>query len=158
MGFNSGFKGLNSWNSCICVLALKVPDRWSFSLYLFYLQFWAGIAQSVWRLATGWMVLGSKPVVVRDSPHPSTPALGPVQPPIQWIPGSFPVVKRAGRVAYHSPPSSAEVKERVELYLYSPSGPSWPVLGWTLHLPLALRLPEILVHIMNVAPQRGPRM
>jgi hypothetical protein len=25
-------------------------------------------------------------------------------------------------------PSSAEVKERVELYLYSPSGPSWPVL------------------------------
>jgi hypothetical protein len=24
------------------------------------------------------------------------------------------------------------VKERVELYLYSPSGPSWPVLGWTL--------------------------
>jgi len=26
-------------------------------------------------------------------------------------------------------PSSAEVKERVELYLYSPYGPSWPVLG-----------------------------
>jgi len=25
--------------------------------------------------------------------------------------------------------SSAEVKERVELYLYSPSGLSWPVLG-----------------------------
>ena len=24
---------------------------------------------------------------------------------------------------------SAEVKERVELYLYSPSGPSWPVIG-----------------------------
>jgi len=24
---------------------------------------------------------------------------------------------------------SAEVKERVELYLYSPSCPSWPVLG-----------------------------
>jgi hypothetical protein len=26
-------------------------------------------------------------------------------------------------------PSSAEVKERVELYLYSPSGSSWPVVG-----------------------------
>jgi hypothetical protein len=25
--------------------------------------------------------------------------------------------------------SNAEVKERVQLYLYSPSGPSWPVLG-----------------------------
>jgi hypothetical protein len=31
-----------------------------------------------------------------------------------------------------TPPSSGEVKERVELYLYSPSGPSWPVLGRTL--------------------------
>jgi hypothetical protein len=32
----------------------------------------------------------------------------------------------------HPPQSSAEVNERVELYLYSPSGSSWPVLGWTL--------------------------
>ena len=29
-------------------------------------------------------------------------------------------------------PYSTEVKEIVELYLYSPSGPSWPVLGWNL--------------------------
>jgi len=29
----------------------------------------------------------------------------------------------------HPPPSCAKVKERVELYLYSPSGPLWPVLG-----------------------------
>ena len=43
--------------------------------------------------------------------------------------GSFPGVKRPGRDGDHPPPSSAEVKERVELYLYSPSGPSWPVLG-----------------------------
>ena len=28
-------------------------------------------------------------------------------------------------------PSSAEVKRRIELHLYSPSGPSWPVLEWT---------------------------
>ena len=27
-------------------------------------------------------------------------------------------------------PSCAEVKERVKLYLYSPSVSSWPVLGW----------------------------
>jgi hypothetical protein len=33
------------------------------------------------------------------------------------------------------PPSSAEVKERVELYLLSPSWPSWPVLGRTLPVP-----------------------
>ena len=42
---------------------------------------------------------------------------------------SFPGVKRPGRGVDHPPPSSAEVKERVQLYLYSPSGPSWPFLG-----------------------------
>jgi len=43
--------------------------------------------------------------------------------------GSFPGAKWPGRGINHPLPSSAEVKERVELYLYSPSGPSWPVLG-----------------------------
>jgi hypothetical protein len=46
--------------------------------------------------------------------------------------GSFPGVKRPGGGVNHPPPSSAKVKERVELYLYSPSRPSWSVLGWTL--------------------------
>ena len=46
----------------------------------------------------------------------------------------------------------AEVKERVELYLFSTSGPSWPVLGWTLYLyfcTLQLILMEgvIILHI-----------
>ena len=41
---------------------------------------------------------------------------------------SFLGVKRPGRGVDYPPPSSAEVKERVELYLYFPSGPSWPVL------------------------------
>jgi hypothetical protein len=35
-------------------------------------------------------------------------------------------------------PSSAKVKERVELYLYSTSGPSWPVIVWPLPLPYLL--------------------
>ena len=39
------------------------------------------------------------------------------------------VVKRPGRGVNHLMPSSAEVKERVELYFYSPSGPSWSVPG-----------------------------
>ena len=43
--------------------------------------------------------------------------------------GSFPGVKRPGRGVEHPSPSSAVVKERIELYLYSPSGPSWSVLG-----------------------------
>ena len=48
--------------------------------------------------------------------------------------------KAAG--AWRSPPtpSSAEVKEKVQLYLHSPSGPSWPVLGLTLPLPFTFYL------------------
>jgi len=42
---------------------------------------------------------------------------------------SFPGVKWPGHGVDHPPPSSAEAKERVELYLYSTSGPSWPVIG-----------------------------
>jgi len=45
---------------------------------------------------------------------------------------AFVRVKRLGRGVDHPPLPNAEVKERVELYLYSPSGPSWPVLGLTL--------------------------
>jgi hypothetical protein len=52
----------------------------------------------------------------------SRTALGPSQPPIQWVPGVLSLgVKWTGLEADHSPPSSAEVKERVELYLHSPS-------------------------------------
>jgi hypothetical protein len=42
----------------------------------------------------------------------SRPALGPTQPPVQWVPGGpFPGAKaRPGRDADHSPPSSAEVE------------------------------------------------
>jgi hypothetical protein len=55
--------------------------------------------------------------------------------PVQTCPGAhlasykmatelFQRVKRPGRGVNHPPPFSAEVKERVELYLYSPSVPS----------------------------------
>ena len=43
----------------------------------------------------------------------------------------FPEVKRTGYGADHSPHLSAEVLNRVQLYLYSPFGPSWPVIGRT---------------------------
>jgi hypothetical protein len=54
----------------------------------------------------------------RDFPHPSRPAPAPTQPPIQWVPGLLPEVERPGRGVDHPPPSSAEVKERIELYSY----------------------------------------
>jgi hypothetical protein len=54
-------------------------------------------------------------------------ALGPTQPPFQWVLGalSLGVKQRPRREADHSPSSSAEVKECVELYLHSLNTPSW---------------------------------
>jgi hypothetical protein len=56
----------------------------------------------------------------RDFPHLSRPALRPTQPPVQWVPGLSRGKVRPGRDADPSPTSSAEFKNRVELYLYSP--------------------------------------
>jgi hypothetical protein len=49
----------------------------------------------------------------------SRPALGPTQPPTQWVLGALTSgIKRLGREADHSPPSNAEVKNCVGLYLH----------------------------------------
>jgi hypothetical protein len=49
----------------------------------------------------------------------SIQALGPTQPSIEWVPGALsPGVKRRGREADHSPPTSAEVKK---IWIYTPT-------------------------------------
>jgi len=65
-----------------------------------------------------------------DFPHLSRPVLCPTQPPTQWVLRYSWRVKQLGRCIDHPPRSSAK---RIQLYLYSPSGPSWPVLGWTFY-------------------------
>ena len=55
----------------------------------------------------------------RDFAHLYRPALRPTQPPVQWVPGLSGGKVRPGRDADLSPPSSSEVTNRVELYLYS---------------------------------------
>jgi hypothetical protein len=80
-------------------------------------------AQSVWRLATGWrsgdrISVGAgfpAPVQTGSGAHPASCTMGT---------GFFPGVKWPGLSVDHPPPSSAEVKESVELYIYSSSGPS----------------------------------
>jgi hypothetical protein len=67
-----------------------------------------------------WGARFSAPVQSGPGAHPASYTVGT---------GSFPGVKPPGRVVDHPSLSSAEVKERVGLYFYSPFGPSWPVLG-----------------------------
>jgi hypothetical protein len=67
-----------------------------------------------------WGSRFSAPVQTGPGAHPASSTVGT---------GSFPGVKRPERDVDHPPSSSAEDKERIKLYIYSPSGPSWPVLG-----------------------------
>ena len=54
----------------------------------------------------------------REYPHPSVSALGPTQLPIQWVPDHF-RGKAAGAWRWLPTQSNAEIKERVELDIYS---------------------------------------
>jgi len=105
-------------------LNLDVTDKWSRDI--------------VFSIATGYGPVG--PVIEsrlrRDFPHLSRPALGPTQLPIKWASSFFPESKAAGTWRCPPTPSIADVKGNVELYLYSHSEPSWPVLGWTYDLQL----------------------
>ena len=66
----------------------------------------------------------------QDFLHPFRPALGPIPSSLLYNGFRvFPGGKAAGCGVDHPPLSSAEVKERVELYIYSHFGPSWPVIG-----------------------------
>jgi hypothetical protein len=88
----------------------------------------------------------------RDFLQPSRLSLGPTQPPIQWVPALFPRAKAVGAWPWLPIPSSAEVKERVELHLYSTSVPSWHVL-W-LPLPLIIAPTyfglSVFMHSLNI--------
>jgi hypothetical protein len=68
----------------------------------------------------------------RDIPPSFRSALGSTQPPIQWVPRHFPGGKPVGTGRWQPTPSIVEVKERVDLCIYSTYGLSWAVIGWTL--------------------------
>ena len=69
-----------------------------------------------------WVARFSVSVQTVPGTHPASNTMGTV---------FFPVVKRPRPNADHQPTCITEVKKRVELYLYSHSGPSWSVIGWT---------------------------
>ena len=95
-----------------------------FRFFSFYQYF--GITQLVKQLAKGRIVWGSNPsggdifYTHLDQPwaHPASYTNGTE---------SVPVVKQPGCGVDNPSPYSLEVKETVKLYIYSASGPLWPV-------------------------------
>jgi hypothetical protein len=97
-------------------------------------SFRAAIAQSVWRWATDWTVgvLGfdsRRGLGIFLFTTVPTTAMEPTQLPVQWVPGALSRgVKRPGREADHSPPSSAEVNN---VWSYT-STPQYVFMAWCL--------------------------
>jgi len=113
----------------------------SFMIYRFSWALWTGVCQySSVGLATHYRLNGPgiESRWEKRFPYPSWPALMPAHPTIPYCThcvytGSFPGVKGSEIGVEHPPPSSADVKERVEVHLYYSSGPSWHVTGRNLH-------------------------
>jgi hypothetical protein len=87
--------------------------------------------------------------------------------PIPTSPGAHPASYTVGTtsfpggggvaVVWHWPPTppNAEDEGTAKLYLYSPSGPLWSVLGWTLPLPLQyIWRKELLFHLAIITRPR----
>jgi hypothetical protein len=87
----------------------------------------------------------SAPIQTGSGAHPASYTMG--------TGVSFPGVKWPGHGVDHTPPFSAEVKERVELYLYSLSGHSWHVLGRTLPLPLPATIRRRSEYLKSAFPR-----
>ena len=77
------------------------------------------MTQSVERLATDWLIGDRMLVGARFSA------------PILLYNGSRVICgDEATRASYRTPtPINTSVKETVDIFIFSPSGPSWPVLG-----------------------------
>jgi hypothetical protein len=89
-----------------------VSDSHNFSKYKLHFRYGLDVRGSRVRFPVG---LG---IFLFTTAHPASYPMG--------TRGSFPGVKRSGREADHSPPSSAEVKERVELFLH----PHYAFIAW----------------------------
>jgi hypothetical protein len=124
------------------------------------------IAQIVQRLVTGWTVRGSNPgegEIFRIRPHRPWGSSSLLYNEYLVIPGG----KRTRRGVDHPHPSSVEVKEREELYVYSFSVPYWQVTvrtlsfyittpdGWWTHTFQAVKVILFLVHICVASSSWG---
>ena len=100
------------------------------------------------RIKSQWGARFSAPVRTVPGAHPVSYTMGTRSPP--WV-------KWPGHCVNHPHPSITKVKGRVELYLYSPSGPSCPVLGWTLSFRVEKTSSAVMRQSHIVCQHRGCR-
>jgi hypothetical protein len=86
--------------------------------------------------------------------------------PIRTVPGARPAsytmgtrstlqVKWPGHGVNHPHPPITKVKGRVQLYFYSPSGPSCPILRWTLSFSVEKISPAVISQSRRFCQHRG---
>jgi len=123
LNFQNTFHTRNNQHTEMCLISI-----WAISNHLF-LQSSVGIVTCYGLDGLGiksrWRAKFSTPIQTSPGARPASYTMGT---------RSFPGIKRPGCGVDHPSCSSAKIIERVELYFYSPSGPSWPVLGQILSL------------------------
>jgi hypothetical protein len=137
MGLTAGLVS-RSWGPILIESELFIACNYKYIALLLVLLLWLSLYFMFWTYSSVGIALGYR-LDHRSSrirfprglgiflfTTASRTALGPTKPPIQWVPGALSLrVKRPVRESDRSPPSSAEVKEWVELCLHCPNTPSW---------------------------------
>jgi hypothetical protein len=83
------------------------------------------------EIESRWGARFSAPVQTGPGAYPASYTMGT---------GSVPVVKRPWSGVDHRPPSKRRGRKRLGLYLYSPSGPQWPVIERTFTFTYSLQI------------------
>jgi hypothetical protein len=111
---------------------------------------WTWIAQSVWRLVTSW-------TVSRDRIPEGERFSAPVQTGLKahaasyiMDTGYFPEVQRPGCDVETPPHLALRLKKEYNCTSTPPPGPSWPVLGLKLPLPLPPRIIMVRLDVAGV--------
>jgi hypothetical protein len=132
LSYNGWHVGTFKLYYCTCALGLlcKHVNKYRINYYYIFVYLKLRSQDSVVSIVTGYglndrgvrvLSPGRVKNFVFSTASRSRPALGPTQPPMQWVLRAlYPRVKRQGREADHSPQDSAEVKK---MWIYTSTPP-----------------------------------